>query len=92
MATCVICGSKFSKTNSRQMKCPECSELKGIEKAEKESNRIFYRGTVNLICKYYKEGMSIKAIMRDLCRSEANVKKALRLGGINLKTKERVSS
>lgn len=44
--------------------------------------RPYTKDTVFLVCKWYGEGMTVKALASLLQRSEENVRKALEIGGV----------
>lgn len=74
---CNVCGKTFKKrASSGAINCPACQRDK-----RKGRERPYMWDTVFLICKWYDEGMTVKRIAACMDRSEANVRKALKLGG-----------
>lgn len=80
---CIICGQTFRRVKgSDAIRCQSCRKIKGLHKAV--LNRPYTKDTVFIVCKWYSEGMSIKAIARLLKRSEENITNALKIGGTKL--------
>lgn len=75
---CNVCGKAFEYDNSASC-IMVCSECKGDK--EKALNRVFNNDTPFLVYKWYTEGDSIEKIARILGRSEANIIKAIEIGG-----------
>lgn len=75
---CCICGREFETSYSGGVtRCPECSKNKAAA-----LERPYTRDTVFLVCKWFSEGMTIPKIAKLLDRSEDNIRKALKRGGV----------
>lgn len=79
---CTICGRTFIvPESSGAVRCPECTN-KCRSNKDTRLNRPFARDTVFLVCKWYSEGNTVSELADLLRRSEGNIEKALRVGGL----------
>lgn len=81
---CTICGRIFTVPNSSgAVRCTECRK-KYRHNKDITLNRPFTKDTVFLVCKWYGEGNTVSELADLLNRSESNIEKALREGGVVL--------
>ncbi len=83
-AFCKTCGKAFAPINANHLYCCEdCRPSKHVsQRMEHNLNRPFTQDTVFLVCKWYREGMSVKQLAKLLYRSQESIQKALAIGNM----------